>query len=119
MQLAGRPLLLSHIAKRAKIAHQLVDYHLEQMIKKGIIYRVDDGFEEKYYLLQPVFYDVNWMNALTNQLIPFVEEMGQPGMVVLDQIEIPTEKAIVEILVAFLNRFEEEITSKSMQKFLA
>jgi len=111
MQRANNPLILNHIAKRARIAPQLVDYHLEQMIKKGIAYLHTDENGNKYYMLQPIFYDKNWTYALSNQLIPFIQEMSKPGMLVFDQADEKTsvERLIINVFVTFLKRFEEEV----------
>lgn len=107
MQNTNKPLILNHIAKKASLAPQLVDYHLEQMIKKGLVYVIEEE-GKKYYILQPVFYDRNWLDALYNQLTPFILELAEEGNIFLDQVEIDKSKAVLNILGAFLKRFEEE-----------
>lgn len=117
MQRANNPLILNHIAKRANMAHQLVDYHLEKMIKNGLasVYSGEGG--KTYYMLQPIFYDKNWTLALSNQLIPFIQEMSKPGMIVYDLVgeDVTVERVIVNVLVAFLQRFEEEIEKMDLE----
>jgi len=108
MQRADKPLIMNHIAKRSKLSPQLVDYHLEQMIKNGLALLIKED-DKKYYMLQPIFYDDNWLNALYEMLTPFVE--GMSGRIAYEQFtnDISQERVIINILVMFLRRFEDEL----------
>jgi len=108
MQNADKPLILNHIAKRAEASPQLVDYHLGRMIKKGLVLCVDE-YDKKYYILQPIFYDENWLTALYQMLTPFVEGMSDKiGYEQCDQ-DVPQDRVVINILVMFLRRFEDEL----------
>lgn len=114
MQQSGKPLILNHIAKRTKIPVQLVDYHLEKLIENGIVYSIkQDG--NNYYMLQPVFYDENWLNALYAQLTPFVESMNDGESILFDQAKVPEGKVVINIITVFLGRFQVEI-EKTLKK---
>lgn len=108
MQCADKPLILNHIAKRADASAQLVNYHLGQMIKKGLVLCVEED-DKKYYMLQSIFYDENWLTALYQMLTPFVE--GMSGKIGYEQcnIDLSTERVVINILVMFLRRFEDEL----------
>jgi len=116
MQKANKPLILNHIAKRAKTAPQLVDYHLEKLIENGIICSIDDD-GSTYYALQPAFYDENWLNALYVQITPFVEAMAGGGSILFEQAKVAEEKVVINVLSIFLERFKEEI-QKTFKKSL-
>ena len=115
MQRADKPLIMNHIARRSKISPQLVDYHLEQMINKGLVLLVEEE-NKKYYMLQPIFYDENWLNALYTMLTPFVE--GMSGHIAFEQFdtEISKERVIINILIMFLRRFEGELEETELFK---
>ncbi len=115
MQKADKPLIMNHIAKRAGISPQLVDYHLEQLINKGLVLLVKDN-DKKYYILQPIFYDENWLDALYKMLTPFVE--GMSGRIGYEQcsLEISSERVIINILLMFLRRFETELEKSDLFK---
>jgi len=115
MQKADQPLILNHIAKRSKLSPQLVDYHLEQLIKKGLVLLAEEE-GKKYYLLQPIFYDENWLDALYTMLTPFVDGMsGRIGFEQFD-LEISKERVIINILIMFLKRFEGELEATKLFK---
>lgn len=108
MQNAGKPLILTHIADRAKIPFQLVDYHLEKMMAKGIV--IKDGINGKmYYMLQPPFYDKAWKDAFKKLLLPLVEAINADENLILDLTEVPREKVVINVLTTLLKRFEEEL----------
>jgi predicted transcriptional regulator len=107
MQRAKQPLILNHIAKRTKLAPQLVDYHLERLIKDGVAL-CHEELGEKYYCLQEIFYDNDWLVALYKQLEPFVRDVSS-STVVTDQMEGQRPKAVVNMVIAFLRRFEQEL----------
>lgn len=115
MQKINRPLILNHIAKRCNIAPQLADYHLQKMIKKGLI--VSTFNEHEYYMLQPIFYDKNWLTALYIQLTPFLEDMAKENGLSMNQTDQPAEKVVINVFTMFLKRFEEEI-EKGIKKSL-
>lgn len=108
MQNADKPLILNHVAKRAKISPQLADYHLGQMIKKGLVLCIDE-YDKKHYILQQIFYDENWLTALYQMLTPFVE--GMSGTIGYEQhdLDLSQERVVINIMVMFLRRFEEEL----------
>lgn len=108
MQDADKPLILNHIAKRSDTSPQLADYHLGQMIKKGLVLCIDEE-DKKHYMLQPIFYDENWLTALYQMLTPFVE--GMSGKIGYEQCELDVsqERVVINILVMFLRRFEDEL----------
>ena len=108
MQDADKPLILNHIAKRAKTSPQLTDYHLGQMIKKGLVLCVDE-YDKKYYMMQPIFYDENWLTALYQILTPFVEGMGDKIGYEQCDLDLSQERVVINILVMFLRRFEDEL----------
>ena len=108
MQDADMPLILNHIAKRADASAQLVDYHLGQMIKKGLVLCINED-DKKYYILQPIFYDENWLTALYKMLTPFVEGMCDKIGYEQYDLDIPQERVVINILVMFLRRFEDEL----------
>jgi len=108
MQDADMPLILNHIAKRADASAQLVDYHLGQMIKKGLVLCIDED-DKKYYILQPIFYDENWLTALYKMLTPFVEGMSDKIGYEQYDLDISQERVVINILVMFLRRFEDEL----------
>ena len=108
MQAADKPLILNHIAKRAEISAQLADYHLGQMIKKGLVLCIDE-YDRKHYMLQPIFYDENWLLALYQMLTPFVEGMSDKIGYEQCDPDISLERVVINILVMFLRRFEDEL----------
>ncbi|MBA7609121.1 hypothetical protein ES703_16308 [subsurface metagenome] len=108
MQKADKPLILNHIAKRANESAQLVNYHLCQMIKKGLVLCLNED-DKKYYILQPIFYDENWLIALYKMLTPFVEGMGDKIGYEQYSLDISQERVVINILVMFLRRFEDEL----------
>ncbi len=108
MQKADKPLILNHIAKHAGASAQLVDYHLGQMIKKGLVLCLNED-DKKYYILQPIFYDENWLIALYKMLTPFVEGMSDKIGYEQYSLDISQERVVINILVMFLRRFEDEL----------
>lgn len=108
LQRANKPLLLGHIAKRTDISRSLVQYHVQKMLRDGLLLTTEyDG--KTWYLLQPVFYDENWLNALYNQLTPFIEEMAAGDKVSFEQADVTNDLVVVNVLGVFLQRFQQEV----------
>ena len=107
MQRAAGPLMLTKIAERARMAHQLVDYHLENLMGKGLVVR--DSLEGKtYYMLQPPFYDPGWRDAFLKQVTPLAEAISTE--LILDLTEVPQERVVINILATQLKIFQEELS---------
>ena len=109
MQKANRPIIMEHIAKKTNLTHQLVSYHLKQMVEWGIAgtYPVEQDFGNTYYTLQPPYYDKAWLDALFAALTPFVEEMGKN--IDMDQAKVEASQAAIRNLTMFLRLFESKI----------
>jgi len=108
MQKAGKPLILQHIAKRSKLTPQLVSYHMKQMIQWGIAGTVQspDFTDPKvYYVLQPAYYDENWLNSLFVLLEPYMKALT----IDFEQTEVGHTKSVIRNLSMFLRLFEHKI----------
>ena len=101
---AGKPLILSHIAKRAKKDIQLVAYHLEQLVKEGIVYTYSGEEDElTYYYLAAPFYDEDNMNALYALLTPYVQQTRE----IMENAEPDVILAIMKYqLLLFVNKMQ-------------
>ena len=108
MQKAGEALIVQHIAKESGLAPQLVAYQIKQMQEWGIVGEVKpekDPFKT-YYILQPAYYDKNWLNALYASLTPYVEALGK--MLDYDQAKVKPEQVTTRNLAMLLRLFEAE-----------
>lgn len=112
MQKADRPLIIDHISRLSKVPRSLVRYHVKQMVEWGVARSVElDGDEKSYYMLQPAYYDENWLAALYAVMTPYVTDMTI-GMD-LDQSSVTGPEAVVRNLSMFLRLFEERIEKLS------
>jgi len=103
---AEEPLIAEHIAKRSRLSHQLVRYHLEQMVQWGIL--IASNREEKtFYHLQKAYWNDELLEDLSKMLIPYMKKMSV-GMD-LSQVKVSTTEAIVRNLFMFMRLFEAEI----------
>ena len=109
MQKANRPLIAEYIAKKTKLSHQLVSYHLKQMVESGIagIYPIEEEPGVTYYALQPPYYDPQWLEALYAALTPFVEDTAKT--LDLEQATVSSPQAVLRNLTMFLRLFEKKI----------
>ncbi len=107
---AGKPLIAQHIAKRSRLSHQLVRYHLEQMVQWGMI--ITSNSEDKtFYHLQKAYWNDQLLENLSVMLIPYMEKMSK-GLD-LSQVKVSTTEAVIRNLFMFLRLFETEIDKSS------
>ena len=115
MQKANRPLILQHISKLGKISTQLTAYHIKQMVEWGIAGTVDvNGDEKTYYMLQPAYYDRNWLEALFALMLPYLT--GMQKQMDFSETKVDSSQAIVRNLSMFLRLFEEKIEKIPLQE---
>ena len=109
MQKAGQPLILQHIAKQCDLSPQIVKYQVDQMIQCGIIGSIQHPEEplKTYYMLQPAYYDKNWLQTLYALFTPYIEALGK--MIDTQQATVTPEQALTRNITMFLRLFEEEI----------
>jgi hypothetical protein len=108
MQKTGKAEIVQHIAKESGLAPQLVAYQIKQMLEWGIVGEVkpDDDPFKTYYILQPAYYDKNWLNALYAALTPYVEALGK--MLDYEQAKVTPEQVTTRNLAMLLRLFEAE-----------
>jgi len=107
---AGEPLIAEHIAKRSRLSHQLVRYHLEQMVQWGMI--ITSNSEDKtFYHLQKAYWNDQLLENLSVMLIPYMEKMSR-GLD-FSQVKVSTTEAVIRNLFMFLRLFETEIDKSS------
>jgi DNA-binding transcriptional regulator GbsR (MarR family) len=115
MQKANRPLILQHISKLSKISVQLTAYHMKQMVEWGIAGTVDvNGDDKTYYMLQPAYYDRNWLEALFALMLPYLT--GMQKQMDFSEAKVESPQAIVRNLSMFLRLFEEKIEKIPLQE---
>lgn len=116
MQKAGQPLILQHIAKESGLTPQLAKYQIDQMIQWGIMGEVkpEEDPLKTYYMLQPAYYDKNWLNSLYAIMMPYVESLGK--MVDTEQASVTPEQVLSKNLIMLLRLFEEEIEKMPLKR---
>ena len=108
MQKANRPLILEHISNLSKVSTQLTAYHVKQMVEWGMAGTVDvNGDDKTYYMLQPAYYDRNWLEALFALMLPYLT--GMQEQMDFSEAKVESPQAIVRNLSMFLRLFEEKI----------
>ena len=103
---AEEPLIAEHIAKRSRLSHQLVRYHLEQMVQWGMVL-TSNSEDKMFYHLQKAYWNDELLEDLSKMLIPYMKKMSV-GMD-LSQVKVSTTEAIVRNLFMFMRLFEAEI----------
>lgn len=109
---AGKPLIAQHIAKRSHLYPQLVRYHLGQMVEWGMV-TTSNSEDKTFYQLQKPYYDEQLMEALSEMLIPYMQNMSKD--MDFSQVKVSTGEAVIRNLFMFLRLFETEI-DKSFSK---
>jgi len=108
MQKAGKPLIMQHIALQSGVSPQLVKYQMGQMLQWGIAGTVPhpEDASKTYYVLQPAYYDKDWLNSLYALLTPYVKALDK--MMDYDQANVKPEQALTRNLSMLLRLFEIE-----------
>lgn len=83
LQKADKPLIANHIAKGINETPQLVDYHLKNLLEKGVILTVEE-YDTTFYMLQPSFYMEKAETSLMTILIEWLK-------IFMEQLEIDPE----------------------------
>lgn len=118
MQKANKPLIQQHISELSKVSTQLTAYHMKQMVEWGIAGTVDvDGDGKTYYMLQPAYYDRNWLEALFALMLPYLT--GMKEQMDFSEAKVDSSKAIVRNLSMFLRLFEERIEKIPLENEIA
>lgn len=110
MQKANKPLILQHIAQESKMTPQVVSYQVKEMLTWGIIGTVkspDLKDQNTYYVLQPTYYDKNWMEGLYAILTPYIQDMAK--QMDFTQANMSSPKALIRNLTLILRLFETEV----------
>jgi predicted transcriptional regulator len=99
-----KPLIAQHIAKGIKKSASLTHYHLQKLVKNGIVV-IDVDFERTYYLLQPVFYMENAEDVLMGNLTPWVKEFMKQIEIDEANVEISKEDVLIGCLKFYFQLF--------------
>jgi hypothetical protein len=81
---------------------------MKQMVEWGMAGTVDiNGDDKTYYMLQPAYYDRNWLEALFALMLPYLT--GMQEQMDFSEAKVDSSQAIVRNLSMFLRLFEEKI----------
>lgn len=93
----GQPSRQTDLVKELGMSPQLIDYHIKELIQKGIISIVEDETGCKYYVLSEVFYDESLFEGVRDILYPLADAVSQSIHVDDTKIVIENSKYLVEL----------------------
>lgn|GEM_PF-5846511 len=85
----GQPARQTDLVKEIGISPQLIDYHIKELIQKGVISIVEDEKGCKYYVLSEVFYDETLFEGIRDVLYPLADAISE-------SIHVDDTKTVVE-----------------------
>lgn len=103
-----KPLIAQHVAKGIKKSSSLTHYHLQKLVKNGVVV-IDIDFERTYYLLQPVFYMEDAENVLMGNLTPWVKEFMKQIEIDEANVKISKEDVLIACLKFYFQLFLIEV----------
>lgn len=93
----GQPSRQTDLVKELGMSPQLIDYHIKELIQKGIISIVEDENGCKYYVLSEIFYDESLFEGVRDILYPLADAVSQSIHVDDTKIVVENSKYLVEL----------------------
>lgn len=93
----GQPSRQTDLVKELGMSPQLIDYHIKELIQKGVISIVEDENGCKYYVLSEVFYDESLFEGVRDVLYPLADAVSQSIHVEDTKIVVENSKYLVEL----------------------
>jgi len=98
----GQPSRQADLVRETGISPQLIDYHIKNLITKGVADIVEDDLGCKYYVLSSVFYDESLFEGLRDALYPLADAVAETIDVVETEAVVENSKYLVELFWSLL-----------------
>jgi hypothetical protein len=113
----GKPILVWEISKIACELNQLVRYHIDNLVKDKIVFKVfkEENPKGTYYVLHDIFYDESLFDGAARGLLPIVTAIRES--IVITRPDIDVEVATLNVLQKLVDLFLIKISQEMGLKY--